>query len=90
LEANRTRLLADAMREHFGDTAEAPRLLFIPFAAADGDYDAYVKRTIELVRCVVGGSRFLDLLVGPVCRLIYPLLLQFQWRLTCLCDLSVY
>jgi hypothetical protein len=44
------RLLADAMREHFGDTAETPRLLFIPFAAADGDYDAYVKRTIELVR----------------------------------------
>lgn len=50
LEANRTRLLSAAMREHFGDTAEVPRLLFIPYAAADGDYDAYVKRTIELVR----------------------------------------
>lgn len=48
LEANRTRLLAGAMREHFGDAA--PKLLFIPYAAADGDYDAYVKRTIELVR----------------------------------------
>ena len=48
LDANRTRLLAGATREHFGDAA--PKLLFIPYAAADGDYDAYVKRTIELVR----------------------------------------
>lgn len=55
LEANRTRLLSDAMREHFGDTDQVPALLFIPYAAADGDYDAYVKRTIELVRLFGGG-----------------------------------
>lgn len=59
LEANRTRLLAGAMREHFGDTV--PKLLFIPYAAADGDYDTYVKRTIELVRLLLlaDGGRLL-------------------------------